>query len=169
MNGPFEQFSDEELRAAALKIEQAARKLNAAFLKVGFVDGQQVLPAVIEVYSEMLRFDGVTKANFTRSVEEKRVQTIAQGNVIVSCVLCAAVALSELKKSPKPAQPTYVQKQLLKFRDASTNPMSLAGLSLAGFYGLLGKGVFRRAKQTVDKKILPGIRQRLTSLKIKGN
>lgn len=168
MNGPFEQFSHEELHAAAMKLEKVARNINGALLKVGFIDPDRLIPAVVGVYSEILRFDKFTKAKFERSIEEKKVRTLSQDGVIMTCVLSAAVALTELKNTPKPTQQNLFQKGLTKLRETSTSPMTLAGLSLAGFYGLMGRGIFLRAKTATKSKVISsGLMDRLQNFKKK--
>lgn len=154
MNGPFEQFSYEELHAAAMKLEKVARNVNGALLKVGFIDQDKLIPAVIGVYSEILRFDTYTKTKFEQSIEDKKVRTLSQGGVIMTCVLGAAVALTELKNAPKPTQQNILQKGLAKLRASSSSPVTLAGLSLAGFYGLMGRGIFLRAKTASQSKVI---------------
>lgn len=154
MTHPFENFSQEELHAAALKLEKVVKSVNATLLKVGFVDQEKLMPAVVDVYCEILRFDTFTKKKFEQSLEDKKVRTLSQGGVIMTCVMTAAVALSELKQVPKPIQQSIVQKGLTKLKGASSHPMTLAGLSLAGFYGLMGRGIFLRAKSSNGRKVI---------------
>ena len=156
MNGPFEQFSHDDLHAAAMKLEAVVKKFNSALLKVGYVDQDKLVPAMIDVYSELLRFDDFTKKKFERSIEEKKVRTLSQDGVIMTCVLGAAVALTELKGVPKPIQQNYLQKGLSKLRTVSSHPLSLAGLAVAGFYGLMGRGLFLRAKNATESKVVSG-------------
>jgi hypothetical protein len=168
MSGPFENFSQEDLHAAALKLEKVVKSVNAALLKVGFIDQDKLMPTVIDVYSEILRFDSFTKRRFEQSVEEKKVRTLAQGGVIMTCVMTAAVALSELKNLPKPVQQNLLQKGLHKLKEKSSHPMSLAGLSLAGFYGLMGRGIFLRAKSSSGKTVIAdGVWSQIRKLKEK--
>jgi hypothetical protein len=154
MSSPFENFSQEDLHAAAMKLEKVVKSVNATLLKVGFIDQDKLMPTVIDVYSEILRFDSFTKKRFEQSIEEKKVRTLAQGGVIMTCVMTAAVALSELKNLPKPVQQNLLQKGLAKLKEKSSHPMTLAGLSLAGFYGLMGRGIFLRAKSAGGKKVI---------------
>lgn len=136
-----------------MKLEKVARKINAAFLRVGNVDQEKLLPVLTEVYSEILRFDDHTRRQFAAALEEKRVKTLAQGSVIMTCVMGAAVALTEFKRIPKPVAGSILQKGLAKLQAASSHPMSLAGLSIAGFYGLMGRGLFLRAKTAVQGRL----------------
>lgn len=154
MPSPFGQFTEEDLRVAAMKLEQAAKKVNSAFLRVGNVDQEKLLPALVNLYSQILRFDDFSRKKFQDSLEEKRVKTLAQGGVIMSCVMAAAVALTEFKRAPKPAiSESILQKGLVRLKGVSSHPMSLAGLSLAGFYGLMGRGIFLRAKTAVQRRL----------------
>lgn len=152
MPGQFEQFSEDDLRAAAMKLEKIARKVNDAFLRVGNVDQDKLLPAIAEVYAELLRFDQHTREKFSQSLEDKRVKTLAQGSVIMTCVMGAAIALTEFKRMPKPVSGSFLQKGLVRLKTASSHPATLAGLSVAGFYGLMGRGLFLRAKKAVKGK-----------------
>ncbi len=154
MNSPFENFSQDELHAAAMKLEKVVKSVNSTLLKVGYVDQEKLMPAVVDVFCEILRFDSFTKKKFEQSLEDKKVRTLSQGGVIMTCVMTAAVALSELKHVPKPIQQNLLQKGLTKLKGASSHPMTLAGLSLAGFYGLMGRGLFLRAKGASGRKVL---------------
>jgi len=154
MNSPFENFSQEELHAAALKLEKVVKSVNAALLKVGLVDQEKLMPAVVDVYCEILRFDSFTRKKFEQSLEEKKVRTLSQGGVIMTCVMTAAVALSELKLAPKPTQQNFFQKGLSQLKGVSSHPVTLAGLALAGFYGLIGRGIFLRVKNSNGRKII---------------
>ncbi len=82
MTHPFENYSQEELHAAALKLEKVIKSVNATLLKVGFVDQEKLIPAVIDVYCEILRFDAFTKKRFEQSLEDKRMQR--KGSMLVN-------------------------------------------------------------------------------------
>jgi hypothetical protein len=150
--GQFDQFSEDDLRAAAMKLEKIARKVNDAFLRVGSLDQDRLLPAMAEVYAEILRFDLHTREKFSQALEDKRVKTLAQGSVVMTCVMGAAVALTEFKRMPKPVSGSFLQRGLERLKGASSHPASLAGLSVAGFYGLMGRGLFLRARKAVKGK-----------------
>jgi hypothetical protein len=132
-----------DLRQLAQRLEAALNRANETLLKAAGVGPEDVLDAFARVQGKMLGFDDHGTKRFHEALEEKRVKTLSQGSVVMTCVLSAAVALSEFKSQPRHTAGTAVERGLDRVRDKSTNGISLGLFALASFYGVLGKGAWR--------------------------
>ena len=150
-----------DLKILAEKLEAAFAAANDAVLRAVGIDPEHLTEAVAAVQTKLLGFDEHAARRFREALEEKRVKTLSQGNVVMTCVLSSAVALSEFKGQPKLAGGAAVSpltKGLDVLRDRSTNGISLGLFAFASFYALLGRGawrylgVLRQMKKTLEAK-----------------
>lgn len=144
-----------DLRQLALKLEAAFARANSALLKVSGVTPDEVLETFARVQGKILGFDDHALTRFRGALEEKRVKTLAQGNMFMTCVLSSAVALSEFKRQPRLARATILQRRLDRLRSKSTNPVALGILASASFYALLGKGAWIRWRKGTRGDLQP--------------
>ena len=147
--------SYEDLRTLALKLEAAFNAANGKLLHAAGVTHETLVDRLAEVQAKLLRFDAHARRRFADALEEKRVKSLAQGNVFMACVLCSAVALSEFKNAPRPAASGALGRRLDSLRRRSTNGLTLSAFTTASFYTLLGKGALdhlgaRRQRKTIQ-------------------
>ena len=147
-----------DLKILAEKLEAALAAANEAILRAVGTDGEHVGEFVADVQAKLLGFDEHARRRFHEALEDKRVKTLSQGNVVMTCVLSAAVALSEFKSQPRLAGAGGLSRSLDTLRDRSTNGVSLGLFAWATFYALLGRGawryvgVLRQMRKTLDAK-----------------
>ena len=134
----------DDMRQLALKLEAAFAKANAAVLKAIALEPEAALASLAEIQGKILGFDDHGKKRFREALEEKRIQSLAQGNLFMTCVLASAVALSEFKSQPRAVASGPVRRQLDRLRGQSTNGLSLGAFAFASFYALCGKGALSR-------------------------
>ncbi len=129
-----------DLKILAQKLEAAMNATNDALLRAAGVQGDALVDAFAALQVRLLRLDTHGERRFREALEEKRVKTLAQGNIFMSCVMTSAVALSEFKSQPRQAAGGRLARGLERLKDRSTNPVSLSAFALTCFYSLLGKG-----------------------------
>lgn len=138
--------SFEDLRILAQKLEAVIARTNKALLKAAAIEPGEALAAFSEVQATMLRFDDHGRRRFQEALEEKRVRTLAQDNLLMTCVMSAAIALTQFKQQPRTAQGNFLEKSLAHLRSRSTRPVSLGAFALASFYAVMGRGVVKHVK-----------------------
>lgn len=131
----------ENLRLLAQKIEAAATAANKAMLKGAKLTPEQALDAVASVQAKMLRLDDHATRRFKEALEEKRVRTLSQDSLVMTCVLAAAVALSEFKHQPRRVSGSWLDRPLEALRERSTTGLGLGAFAMATLYAVLGRGV----------------------------
>jgi hypothetical protein len=137
----------EDVERVAEKLERAVAKANLALHKLADIDPGDALKVFIEVESKLLRFDSHATKRFEEALEEKRVRTLAHGDLVMTCVLSAAVALSEFKKQPHTVTATKSAKLLSRVRQYSTTSFGLLTFATLTFYTVLGRGVGHHAAE----------------------
>ena len=146
------QFAD--LEALARKLESALHATNDALIKLAQLDPQLLVESFAQTQGKILGFDNHGMRRFLEALEEKRVKTLAMGNLFMCCVLTAAVGLSEFKKQPHLAGgASFFRRRLDKLRTHSTNSLALAALASASFSAVIGQGAWYKFQ--LHRKINP--------------
>jgi hypothetical protein len=134
------------LEELARKMEKALAATNEALIKLAKIDPARVVETFAQVQAKILGFDVHATRKLMEAIEDKRVNTYAMGNLFMACVMTSAVALSEFKKQPQPANASFLRRRLGKLRQFSTNGLSLAALAWASFNAVLGQGALHQLK-----------------------
>lgn len=145
----------EDLKALAQKLEAAFQKAHAKLLAALALEPDTVLDTLTGIQAKALGFDDHEKRRFAEALEEKRIKTLSQGNIFMTCVLSSAVALSEFKNTPRAASPGFVRRRLETFKGKSTNGLSLSVFAFSSFYALLGRGAIKRLAAFRQKGTIP--------------
>jgi hypothetical protein len=145
----------EDLRALAMKLEETFQKAHAKLLSALALEPDTLLETLSGIQAKALGFDEHEVRRFQEALEEKRVKTLSQGNVFMTCVLSSAVALSEFKKLPKAASAGFFRRRLEAFKGQSTNGLSLSVFAFSSFYALLGRGAIKRLAARRQKSTIP--------------
>jgi hypothetical protein len=135
-----------EMEALARRLEAAVAATNEALLKLAGIDSENIVAAFAETQGQLLGFDDLAMQKFRQALEDKRVTTLAMGNVFMTCVLSSAVALSEFKRLPQRSTGHSLLRRLDRLRTHSTNGLALAAFAWSSFYAVLGKGTWRKVK-----------------------
>ena len=143
-----------ELEAIARKLEAAVAATNEILLKLAKIEPSRLVETFAQVQSRMLGFDSHTTRHFMQSLEEKRVNTYAMGNVFMACVMTAAVALSEFKSQPQPANANFLRRRLGRLRTYSTNALSLTAFAWASFHAVLGQGALHQLQVLLESRAI---------------
>lgn len=146
-------FPDERLEELARKLEAAFVKVNSGLLKAAGLTTDDVVSAFVEVQAGILGFDEHGRMALREAVEAARVKTLSQGNIFMACVLSSAVALSEFKRQPLPTA-TRWSRLLRNVRTYSTNGPALATFAWASFYALMGSKTWARVRQHLRNRPL---------------
>ncbi|MCX6109124.1 MAG: hypothetical protein NTZ90_05900 [Proteobacteria bacterium] len=136
-----------DFRVLAQKLEAALSASNRLLISLASLTPEAVLPAFKAAQGQILGFDEHAMERFAVALEEKRVVTLSQNNIFMTCILSSAVALSEFKIQPQKADGGFLAKSLNKLRQHSTTSLSLGALAWASFYTVMGKGLLVHAKQ----------------------
>ena len=150
----------EDVERVAERLERAVAKANLALHKLADIEPGEALKAFVEVESKLLRFDSHASKRFEEALEEKRVRTLAHGDLIMTCVLSAAVALSEFKKQPQAVTASKSEKILSRARRYSTTSVGLLAFATVTFYTVLGIGIRHHAKEFQRRYSAPKIRSK---------
>lgn len=138
-------FDPKQLEELSRLLEAGIEKLNSGLLSAVGITAEEVVSSLIEVQTQLLKFDQHEAKNFKEAVENARVKTLSQGNLFMACILCSALALSAFKNQPQPAS---ITKQKLRFmrnlRQHSTSGPALFAFAWASFYALLGSKAWKR-------------------------
>lgn len=143
------------MKALAAKLEAAIQKAHAKLLQAILLEPESVLETLTGIQAKALGFDEHEKRRFHEALEEKRVKTLSQGNIFMTCVLTSAVALSEFKKMPRAASPGFLRRGVEVFKGKSTNGLSLGVFAFSSFYALLGRGAIKRLATFRQKGTIP--------------
>jgi len=135
-----------DFKVLAQKLEAALTASNALLIKLANLSPEAVLPAFSLAQAQMLGFDVHAMQRLQEALEEKRVVTLSRGNIFMTCILSAAVTLSEFKNQPLQTQGGLLARSLNKIRQHSTNSISLGAFAWASFYAVMGKGLLFKAK-----------------------
>lgn len=153
---PWEQdpsFAD--LHMLASRLEALVSATNGVLLKATGLSAETIVGAFAQVQVDLLRLDEHGRVNLQRALEEKRVQTLAQGNIFMACTLVSAVALSEFKRLPRATAvgPSgWLRRAYGRMQDHSTTPASLGAFATVSFYTLLAKHGWTRFKTLAAQK-----------------
>ncbi len=145
----------DELKALAAKLEAAFQKAHAKLLAALQLEPDTVLETLTGIQAKALGFDAHESRKFQEALEDKRVKTLSQGNIFMTCVLSSAVALSAFKNAPRAASPGFVRKRLERFKGRSTSGVSLSVFAFSSFYALLGRGAIKRLATFRQKGTIP--------------
>ncbi len=137
----------EDVEKIAEKIEKAVAKANLALHKLAHIEPGEALKAFAETEGKLLRFDAHTQKLFEEALEEKRVRTLAHGDMVMTCVLSAAIALSEFKKQPQTVASQRSTQVLARLQKHSTTSFGLLAFATLTFYTVLGEGVGKYASE----------------------
>ncbi len=129
---------------------------NKRLLALAAIEPDELVGVFSSVHAKLLRLDSHGQAALDQALEAKRVQTLAQGNLFMTCVLSSAVALSEFKRLPRKPPSGLLNNSLNSIKDFSTQPASLGVYTVACLYALIGQGVWRRIR--LSRKKSPTIR-----------
>ena len=147
-----------DFKVLAQKLEAALTASNAFLIKLANLNPEGVLPAFSLAQAHMLGFDAHAMQRLQEALEEKRVVTLSQGNIFMTCILSAAVTLSQFKQQPQQTQGGLLARSINKLRQHSTNSLSLGAFAWASFYAVMGKGLLFKANALRHKQ--PVIRAR---------
>lgn len=144
----------EHLRVLAQKIEAAATAANKAMLKGAKLTPEEALDAVASIQAKMLRLDDHATRRFREALEEKRVRSLSQDSLVMTCVLASAVALSEFKHQPRKVSASLLDRSLEALKERSTTGLGLGAFALATLYAVVGRGVTTHVKERRRAKVI---------------
>lgn len=148
----------EDVERIAEKLEKAVAKANLALHKLAYLKPGEALEAIAATQAKMLRFDTHTTQRFNEALEEKRVRTLAHGDIVMTCVLSAAVALSEFKRQPQLVPSQRSIRLLTRIQKYSTTSLGLLTFATLTFYTILGVGIGQHASDTRRRSTFRSIR-----------
>lgn len=132
-----------DLQALAQRLEAFAAGLNAKAMAIAGVASGEVVTAFANEQAKLLRFDHFDRRQLIEAIEEARVQTLAQDNVFLACVMSAALALKHFQQRPRSVEGRWGT-QVAYLQKRSTGLPALWLLSVASIYGVLGRGAVKR-------------------------
>jgi hypothetical protein len=144
----------ENLKILAEKIEAVVSAANRGLLKGAKLTPEQALDSVATVQAKMLRLDDHGMRRYREALEDKRVRSLSQGNLVMTCVLASAVALSEFKHQPRRISGSWLDKPLAVLKERSTTGLGLGAFSLATLYAVLGRGIAGHLEERRKDKTL---------------
>ena len=147
----------EDVERIAEKIEKAIAKANLALHKLAYIEPGEALKVFADAEGKFLNFDTHAQNHFEAALEEKKVRTLAHGDMVMTCVLSAAVALSEFKKQPHIVTPQKTSPLLAGIQKYSTTSFGLLAFSTLIFYSILGVGVSKHAQEAKSRYALRAI------------
>jgi hypothetical protein len=140
-----------ELQQLARKLESALSAANAQALKIACVEKGEVARAFAHAHATLLRFDDFGRRRLDAALEDARVQTLAGDNLVLACVLSAAVALKQFKNQPRNVG-GLLARPLAFVQTRSTGLPALWLLSVSSIYTVLGKGAAKHLSDVRKKR-----------------
>ncbi len=138
------QFSHDELERLAKRLEHLVTKAHNTL--VWTTASPDTVEAFALAQAKLLGFDEYTLRKFRESLENQRVKTLAQGNLFLTAILTAAVALRTAKEAPRSLQKDFATKGRNFLLEHSTSGLALLSFALSSFYAVLGQGALFRIK-----------------------
>lgn len=141
-----------DLRRIAETLEKTVSAANAAILSVSGIDAGSVVDRFAVTHARLLNLDPSGQEALRIALEEKRVQTLAQGNVFAACVLSSAVALGLFRHLPRHVSGGLATRIVEKVRPLSTHGLTLSAYALTTLYATIGVGVFRKLRKLARER-----------------
>ena len=156
VHGRYDPTFDEIERLARI-LERTVEKAQSTFLRAAGVPEEQMIAALVDIQSKLLRFDSHSKRRLEGAVEEKKVRDLAAGNLFLATVLTSAVTLTEFKRRPRlvSRRPWRLEKFL---RNKSTTSPALLALSSTSLQLMVGRGIAEKSLELVSGRIPPWLR-----------